>query len=664
MYQVLCDGSSLYAPHVEGLNLTEARVSLEVNRAGSFTFRIYPDNPMYGQIHKLKSSIEVFQDSVSIFRGRVLTDTRRFDLGRDIYCEGDLALLNDSVMRPYEYMGSVSGYLDLLINSHNAQVDSDKQFTIGSVTVTDPNDYIVRSNINHAQTWQEVNDKLIGSSLGGYLVIRREDGVNYLDYLVDSPYMSTQTIEIGQNLLDVIQEARADEIITALIPLGTKLKDAEGKDTDVRLTIEQVNDGVDYVYDEDAVAKYGYIFDTVTWDDVTVASNLLTKAQQELAIRINLGVSVELKAIDLSMVKEPELWGRNYFRPSLVNNLALSDTIVQKASYRGYSIPVFEGEVYSISRTDLRNNRFRYAFTEIEPAQGVEFFGGSGNIPTYDNALKIENIVVPSGANYLFLYLSNQADELPNIKLEKGNVAHKWTPAPEDVPKVDEIRLFEYVQVTSQPHDIDTMALITKQELDLLNPANNTLTFGFSYKSFTEKQLESDKAIRKIESDYVTNEQVNEVRNNVNILSSNIEQTAEQIRLEVSETYVSTGSLDEYKNEVSTQFTQTSTDYTYLFSQLETYVQTLDGDTQAQFEEIIKYIRFVDGKIVLGEVNNPLTLEIANDRISFLQSGAEVAYISNNVLFITDGQFLTSLRIGNFAFTPRTNGNLSFNKVV
>lgn len=534
MYQVLCDGSSLYDPHVEDLNLTEARVSLEVNRAGSFTFRIYPDNPMYGQIRKLKSSIEVFQDNVSIFRGRVLTDTRLFDLGRDIYCEGDLALLNDSVMRPYEYTGSVSGYLDLLINSHNVQVDSDKQFKIGSVTVTDPNDYITRSNINHAQTWQEVNDKLIGSSLGGYLVIRREDGVNYLDYLTDSPYMSTQTIEIGQNLLDVIQEARADEIITALIPLGTKLKDAEGNDTDARLTIEQVNDGVDYVYDEDAVAEYGWIFGTQVWDDVAVPQNLLARANAALAVRVNLGLSVTLRAVDLSL----------------------------------------------------------------------------------------------TGAD------------------------------------IDEIRLFDYVRVLSPPHDIDTMALITKLDLDLLNPSNNGLAFGFDFQSLTDKQYHSDKAIREITSDYVTNAALSGVRDTVTQLSSVIAQTAETIRTEVSETYISSGYFDEYKDTVSTEFAQTATDYTYLFSQLETYVQTLDGDTRAQFNEIVKYIRFVDGKIVLGEVNNPLTLEIANDRISFLQSGAEVAYITNNVLFITDGQFLTSLRIGNFAFMPRTNGNLSFNKVV
>ena len=382
------------------------------------------------------------------------------------------------------------------------------------------------------KTWEEINNKLI-DNLGGYVLVRRAGNANYLDYLLDSPYMSTQQIELGENLLDVIKETRADDIITALIPAGAKLKDEEGNETETRLTIESVNGGLDYIYDTDAVTEYGYIFDTVTYDDVTVASNILTKAQQDLAIRINLGINVELKAIDLSMI---------------------------------------------------------------------------------DN--------------------------------------------------VDEIRLFEYVQVTSKPHDIDTMALITKQSIDLLNPQNNTLTFGFNYQTLTDRQIQSDKVLKEIKSDYVTNEQVSEVRNNVSTLSSEITQTADQIRTEVAETYVSTGSLDEYKSEVSTQFTQTSTDYTYLFNQLDTYVQTLDGDTQAQFSEISKYIRFTDGNIELGDSTSQIKLVLENDIIKFEQNGVSVAYIDNNTLYITDGQFLNSLKIGNFAFTPRTNGNLSFGKVV
>jgi len=85
--------------------------------------------------------------------------------------------------------------------------------------------------------------------------------------------------------------------------------------------------------------------------------------------------------------------------------------------------------------------------------------------------------------------------------------------------------------------------------------------------------------------------------------------------------------------------------------------------TDAKFEEISKYIRFEDGNIILGESGNTLTLRIENDRISFLDSGLEVAYFSNNKLYVTDGEFLHSLQLGNFAFMPRENGNLSFTKL-
>jgi len=79
--------------------------------------------------------------------------------------------------------------------------------------------------------------------------------------------------------------------------------------------------------------------------------------------------------------------------------------------------------------------------------------------------------------------------------------------------------------------------------------------------------------------------------------------------------------------------------------------------------EIHKYIRFENGDIILGESGNELTLRIENDRISFLDGGAEVAYFSNKQLYVLDGHFIHSLRVGKFAFLPRENGNLSLVKV-
>mgnify|MGYP003434659807 FL=1 len=99
------------------------------------------------------------------------------------------------------------------------------------------------------------------------------------------------------------------------------------------------------------------------------------------------------------------------------------------------------------------------------------------------------------------------------------------------------------------------------------------------------------------------------------------------------------------------------------FNQFSADIEAVAAGTDAEFEEIRKYIRFEDGKILLGEVGNELELQIANDRISFLQDGAEVAYFSNRKLYVADTQILHSLQLGNFAFMPRANGNLSFKKI-
>ena len=84
--------------------------------------------------------------------------------------------------------------------------------------------------------------------------------------------------------------------------------------------------------------------------------------------------------------------------------------------------------------------------------------------------------------------------------------------------------------------------------------------------------------------------------------------------------------------------------------------------TTQKFGEISKYIRFVDGNIVLGETGSELTLTVQNNRISFQQSGNEVAYFSNNNLYIRRMEVLTTLRVGNFEFAPRYDGGLILKK--
>lgn len=535
MYRVYCDGLTLYNSNLESLKIFSPSVELELNKTGSFLFTVYPDHPHYSFIKKLKSIITVYQDDYLLFRGRVLDDEIGFHNEKHVTCEGELAFLLDSVQRPYDYSGTVAGFLNLLIDNHNAQVEEAKWFTVGNVTVTDPNDYIVRSNIEYVDTWTELQKKLV-DLLGGYIVIRHEGYINYIDYLQDFTLLSPQKITFGKNLLDLKRIRKGADIATALIPLGAKIKDDEGKDTDNRLTIASVHDGLDYIVDEEAADKYGLIFATHTWDDVTEAENLLTKANAHLSNLVNQPETIELTAADLATVD---------------------------ASFSSF-------------------------------------------------------------------------------------------------------HLGTYVKVTSNPHGIDQNFLVTKLSLKLLEPGANKLTLGGVFEGISGALAGVSGAqgeiILQIENaSKAASTAINNVEQN---LLASLQVTEENIKSTVAENYYLKEDTDALVSSVSTEIEQTKNSFEIEFTSFRANIDSVVANTDAEFEEIRKFIRFVDGKILLGEVGNELELQIANDRISFLQDGAEVAYFSNRKLYVTDTQILHSLQLGKFAFMPRENGNISFKKAV
>ena len=81
-----------------------------------------------------------------------------------------------------------------------------------------------------------------------------------------------------------------------------------------------------------------------------------------------------------------------------------------------------------------------------------------------------------------------------------------------------------------------------------------------------------------------------------------------------------------------------------------------------EMDDRYKYIKFIDGEIWLGkeveENEDDFKLVIRRERISFLQNGSEVAYISNRKLYITDADISNSLKIGGFTWETRQNGNM------
>ena len=125
--------------------------------------------------------------------------------------------------------------------------------------------------------------------------------------------------------------------------------------------------------------------------------------------------------------------------------------------------------------------------------------------------------------------------------------------------------------------------------------------------------------------------------------------------------------INEYDVTVGTRFTQTEESFEFKFGEVNGNISDVNEDLQNKYNERAAYIRFEDGNITLGRADSDILLILKNNRVSFVRNvgdNPEVAYISNDVLYITEGEFLTQMRIGNFGFTPGANGNLSFKKVV
>ena len=214
---------------------------------------------------------------------------------------------------------------------------------------------------------------------------------------------------------------------------------------------------------------------------------------------------------------------------------------------------------------------------------------------------------------------------------------------------------------TSYPPS-DTVWSRTEPEYTLGNTDNLyyvdcTVFVNLSF-SYGLVQLSSDyEASKKVYADALAR-----IDNAVKITDSQINKEKDAIRTEISEKYYDKENLDSQFGEISTKLEQTKNSFNFEFTNFKADIDSSIKQNNVSFNEIHKYIRFIDGNIYLGAEDNPIQLIEKNDRISFVQAGSEVAYFSNNKMYVNDGQFNNTLRIGNFEFSPRPNGSLTFKK--
>lgn len=298
----ITNGAEKTTIHSDNLDrISGGKVVKAVNAVDSFTFTIYPDNAGYNKLKPLTTSVTVTDDSTGkdVFIGRVLKCPDSMNeqglICKTVTCEGRLGWLYDSVQPYAEYkVVGIRTVLASFISKHNAQVGSDKQMSVGQVTVTAENNYTY--SVNWVSTMDAISEQLVGK-FGGEIQLRDQDGKVYIDYLEHIGHGTDTKIELAVNLKTISREVDETSVITRLYPLGAKLTDSEK-----RLTIGSVNGGKDYIEDSALVAKYGVISGTQTWDDVTQASILKTKAMAFLKSANKAKKQYKITAVDLSTI--------------------------------------------------------------------------------------------------------------------------------------------------------------------------------------------------------------------------------------------------------------------------------------------------------------------------------------------------------------------------
>lgn len=299
----------IHSPYANAVKLIDPTIdfglSLEVDK---FTFQMLPTFPGYSSIDALTTRITVknTQTDKIVFSGRVVLPKESFSedgtLFKEITCESEKGYLNDSIQSYYKAQNiTPKQFFTHIIQEHNKQVEEHKQFLVGTVEVTNSTDNVYKFIDDTATTYETIKEKCL-ETFGGEIRIRRGEGVNFIDWLNSSGMNGSQTIELKKNMLSVSRTMDPNEIITILKPRGARIEAPEGETSDVsmpRITIEKVNNGRDYLIDEQKRARFGSIAGSVVWDDVHEPDILLAKAKQWLASQKVSTNQFQISAVDL-----------------------------------------------------------------------------------------------------------------------------------------------------------------------------------------------------------------------------------------------------------------------------------------------------------------------------------------------------------------------------
>lgn len=365
-------GTVIHYPNRSDIKLTAGNIAQGINVVDTFTFTMNMDCPVYTSVRSLWSLVTVYNTKTNKFEfdGYVLRQSAEYDedgsYHKTVTCVSGFNYLKQSKQKFGEFHNMTpKSFLQELISVHNGQVETYKQFQLGTVNVTNSTDNVYRFTDQEATTFDTIFEKL-ETRLGGELRVRHEFGKWYLDWMVSIGSTKQTEIRVGRNLKSASRDEDTESVVTRWMVYGTSLdykagvidnfdtlangtrvavieindqdetvpvnvnllpsgadvgsyifiagespnyiielrgaNDVASETATPRLTIAAVNNGKDYIDDVTGIAQFGIQVGHVTFDDVTNKSTLLSKGIAHLQAYKQVAISNVISALDLSLI--------------------------------------------------------------------------------------------------------------------------------------------------------------------------------------------------------------------------------------------------------------------------------------------------------------------------------------------------------------------------
>lgn len=617
---------------------------------------------------------------------------------------------------------SIDQFFQWLIDQHNTHVqNSNKTFIVGvnqGSSFSESNIIDVKST-SHESTAEAITKNLI-DRYGGYLTLTYEGEQRVLNLYSDIHEMNAQIIDFGVNITDFTKTTTTEDQYTAIYPIGGTPKNKNPNDNNTyppidisslpNGTTEQDADIVksgDVIFSKSAVARYGYKEYYYSNNDILDATKLLKEAIIVLRQLMTPKVSIDVNAIDCAlfmkgyrhlavgeavrvrsnphkvdeylMVSSIDLDLQNPENTEYTLGASYDTLTGQQSSYLRSLNSTINSTVDSVSALDKVSKETAIAAQEAKDTANTAKDTADTAKNTADTAKNAADTAqktadtaqsaadtaqkTAEAADATANGAKNTADKAQTTATEAKTTADV-AKENADAAKVTADKAQSNVNsLTSRVTNAETKIDQNTEAIELRATKTEVATIKNTADTANST---ADSVKADLANNYSTTTQMNSA---ITASADNITSTVSKT-YQVKGDYATNSKVDSSIESVQTQMTQTDNEIRVDFnkaitstsSNLQSQINEDNEATNKKFSEINKYIRFVDGKIILGETGNELVLTIQNDRVSFMQAGIEVAYFSNNNLYVKRAEILSIMRIGNYEFIPRNDGGIVLRK--